>query len=143
MSQWDSESSNQMLVSPRRSSHGSGMRKGLSLIIPQGHGQSESKLFLASPPLGSTALNKDRHRNSTQSNQAVGDGPGSLQLPSWCAERCPLAGAWQGCPAPALQPSHHPSTRQSPSLPCHCKTSFARGRNVCSKHISAALWPGY
>lgn len=43
------------------------MRKGLSLIIPQGHGKSEGKLFLASPPLGFVALNRDRHGISKRS----------------------------------------------------------------------------
>lgn len=50
------------------------VHKGLSLIIPQGQGKSESKLFLASAPSGFMALNKDRPRISTWPIQGLGLG---------------------------------------------------------------------
>lgn len=104
------------------------MHKGLSLIIPQGHGKSEGKLFLASPPLGFIALNKDRHRISTRSKQAFVAGLCSCQLSTRHA---------RGCPGLALQPGRCPSTHDSPLLLCHSKTPFPRPHNVWLKHFAS------
>lgn len=81
------------------------MRKGLSSIIPQGHGKSEGKLFLASPPLGFAALNEDRRRISTRSQ------PGCVHASCQSSELTA---------APALPPCHPPGPV---TAACFCDTA--------------------